>query len=224
MNKEKKPRTCKTCGNEFLPTTGGQRYCSPDCLKKGSKRLEIHKCFVCGRDFEVQYNSTAQRCPDCRSKKNVSVIDTGVRATRKCTFTPNVDNTPDGPKLRDMWLPPIPEEAPRKPVKARIRCDVRKLPRSPYPPTEKPAGLFDEEPEPVRRVHNYEMKREGFRYTPELDRKIKEMYFSGFSFQEIGDELGKSAAAVMYHARMLFGGVLPARKKVKHEEDEAVNA
>lgn len=194
------------CGCEFEPLASGQRYCSEACMKKGKSKTEVRKCYVCGDDFTVQYSSTAQRCPACRSRKGVSHIEGGTKKTRKCKFTPTNDNTPDGAKPEDMWMGEIPKPQ-MKPATARPKG--RKLPKAPYPPAH-----VRERPH-VPNVKEYQIKPSRCAYTPEQDEIIRVMYDEGASWDEIGEEFGRTGDAVRRHAQIIFGGTLMRKRNDK---------
>jgi DNA-binding NarL/FixJ family response regulator len=85
----------------------------------------------------------------------------------------------------------------------KIKVDVSRLPKVPYSkPTildvKKTVVSFHRE-DPVKKKRDWSKVRRGNRsrfYTPEQDEVIREMRRQGKSFEEIGDQLGRSKEAV----------------------------
>ena len=206
MMEEKKSKKCAYCGNEFIPRNNLMRFCSTQCRRKdGLSKIVKRTCSICGDEFEVMVQSSALRCPACRGRRGVATVNIGTKKTRKCRFTPSNDNTPDGPKPEDMWQGEIPKPQ-MKPVTAKPKG--RKLPKAPYP-----SAHVRERPLHVPNVKEYQIKPSRCAYTPEQDEIIRVMYDEGASWDEIGQEFGRTGDAVRRHAQIIFGGTLNRRRK-----------
>ena len=63
-------KICAICGDEFIPTNGSQKYCSPECSRIANnlklKQIKLHKvCVICGKEF-VTHSYDAKTCsPEC---------------------------------------------------------------------------------------------------------------------------------------------------------------
>lgn len=68
-----KPRTtrhCRTCGCEFTPNRVDQLRCSKTCRKPA---VRMATCRDCSREFEcARLGTPAERCPACRSQRNIN--------------------------------------------------------------------------------------------------------------------------------------------------------
>ena len=159
--KKQATRKCSICGTEFIPKSSSNIYCSKKCnrkacRKKSNIKAEERACIICGKPYMTTRGSVSQRCPDCRNiTRKTTTINLGTKKTRKCTFTPNVDNTPDGPKKEDMWMREMTEE-PVAVVMARIK--PRNLPKLPYPSLHRRA---DEEKASTNAQHTMDGKENG---------------------------------------------------------------
>lgn len=85
----------------------------------------------------------------------------------------------------------------------KIKVDVSRLPKVPYSkPTildVKKTVVSCHREDPVKKKRDWSKVRRGNRsrfYTPEQDEVIREMRRQGKSFEEIGDQLGRSKEAV----------------------------
>ena len=67
VEREFKPRHCRTCKVRFVPTNGYQRYCCKECQVKGE--LVTKKCKRCGKEFEKRRSSMVAHCSLACSKK-----------------------------------------------------------------------------------------------------------------------------------------------------------
>ena len=198
------PVKCVNCGTVFTLRTNTAKYCSEKCKTEYLSEPETRTCTICFGKYEAMRKSHSCRCPRCRGQKHISA-DVGIRKTKRCKFTPTTDNAPDGAKPEDMWLGEIPQPQEPKPVKAKPKG--RKLPKAPYPPAH-----VRERPLHVQNVKDYRIMKNSS-YTPEQDDVIRAMFDDGASWDEIGEEFGRTGDAVRRHAQIIFGGTLNRRRK-----------
>ena len=203
MKRTLKPVKCVNCGTIFTPRTNTARYCCEKCKVEYLSAPETRTCTICFGKYEAMRKSHSCRCPTCRGKKHISA-DVGIRKTKRCRFTPTNDNTPDGAKLEDMWMGEIPKPQ-MKPATAKPKG--KKLPKAPYPPAH-----VRERPLHVPNTKDYRIMKHST-YTPEQDDVIRAMFDDGASWDEIGDEFGRSGDAVRRHAQVIFGGTLNRKRK-----------
>ena len=203
MKRKLKPVKCVNCGTIFTPRTNTARYCCEKCKTEYLSAPETRTCTVCFGKYEAMRKSHSCQCPTCRGKKHISA-DVGIRKTKRCRFTPTNDNTPDGAKPEDMWMGEIPKPQ-MKPATAKPKG--RKLPKAPYPPAH-----VRERPLHVPNTKDYRIMKHSS-YTPEQDDVIRAMFDDGASWDEIGEEFGRTGDAVRRHAQIIFGGTLNRRRK-----------
>ena len=81
-------KICANCGDEFIPTNGRQKYCSPECNRMAKniklKQIQLHKiCVVCGKEF-VTHSYDAKTCsPECSSVLRKTPKQNGLDALGK---------------------------------------------------------------------------------------------------------------------------------------------
>lgn len=125
--KEIEERTCQACGKPFTPHRSTQIYCSEECKRKHRVRARSNNaskvrtltdgiCVECGKHFPAGYKPTEAKCPECRKKP------------AKIVAPPHVDSPTRPVMIRPGgWTGPIVRE-PDKPVKAKIRIPVSRMP------------------------------------------------------------------------------------------------
>jgi len=210
---------CPQCGKEFWTGKSYRRFCSKTCCDKYNHSLiEIRKCDACGKEFEARRISQAKKCPICR-KIRPAHNSTGKARTRKCAFTANVDNRPDGACEKDMWMGdlghiPVSRTQLTK-AKARIRIPLEKLPKPMLEPTRQWTGETAEDialrklarqQEHQKQYFNQDKKRnchprDG--YTMEEDALILEMDDAGSSLEDIAKMIGRAKEGVRYRLKRL---------------------
>lgn len=67
----KNKKTCRVCGERFLPVTGFQKFCTAECRKAGEQRERT--CVECGETFSRVNWSRARFCsPACANKASAA--------------------------------------------------------------------------------------------------------------------------------------------------------
>ena len=202
-------RVCKNCGKAFSTDHPTKCFCSNDCRNKFyNNGTETRICAVCGKAFDTRVKNETVKCPDCygNGKKPQA------KKIKKCIFTPSVDNTPDGPMTKDLWLPDI-ESVYIKPqrtgVRAAVKINPAKLPAPPREPTRQWTGKTAEErflesvakaKAEYRTKAPAERKRRDTcpkgRYTETEDAIISNMRKSGVKISQIAAATGRSVPAI----------------------------
>lgn len=204
-----KQRVCKNCGKTFSTNHSTKCFCTYDCRNKFyNDRTEIRICVVCGKAFDTRVQNQTVKCPDCygNGKKPQA------KKIKKCIFTPSVDNTPDGPMTKDLWLPDIGSvyiKPQRTGVRAAVKINPTKLPAPPREPTRQWTGKTAEErflesvakaKAEYRTKAPAERKRRDTcpkgRYTETEDAIILNMRKSGVKISQIAAATGRSVPAI----------------------------
>lgn len=134
MKLKRELHICPQCGKEFWTGKSYQRFCSKACCNEYNRSLvETRVCDMCGKEFEASRISAAKKCPVCR-KIRPAHNSPQKGKDKKRSFTPNVDNTPDGVNEKDVWMGdlghiPVSPDAQRTKAKATIRIPLEKLPK-----------------------------------------------------------------------------------------------
>lgn len=55
-------KKCMYCGKNFIAEHKTQKYCSSNCRNRGSRKKEIRKCIVCGKEFEIESSRITRTC------------------------------------------------------------------------------------------------------------------------------------------------------------------
>jgi DNA-directed RNA polymerase subunit RPC12/RpoP len=118
---------CPVCKKMFFTSHSKQKYCSEECKRKHRVRARSNNaskvrtltdgiCVECGKHFPAGYKPTEAKCPECRKKPT------------KIVAPPHVDSPTRPVMIRPGgWTGAITKE-PDKPVKAKIRIPVSRMP------------------------------------------------------------------------------------------------
>ena len=219
--KPKQPYICRACGKEFFPVRHERTYCSKECERK--YRNDVRKdekktvtCIWCGKRFEVNYFSTVLYCEECKKAKKERRKKSAGRAVKKKTIIKPEEKEEmrpaelQGTKVMDYrvanwesgWLE-VSETAQKKPQKARLKVDIKKMRKPMFEPT-KEYRRDDKAQE--RRVSAFKLPpmnrvKSGGEFTKSDDITILTMMETGETFTTIGATLGKPPSSVKsrYH-------------------------